>query len=111
MVIQGGCSRLVPGERASYHRPAADPLFKSIAACSCRKIAIVLSGVGHNGVEGLAAIKAAGGQVLVQAPSEAEFADMPQNALAAVMPDLCAPAAELGEWLVRNTKDSSPESG
>lgn len=42
---------------------------------------MLLSGLSKDGVEGLRAIKEAGGKALVQSPSEAMFDTPPRNAL------------------------------
>lgn len=66
----------------SSHNPAADPLFRSAAiAFQNRALAVVLSGVLRDGAEGSAAVSAAGGRVLAQLPSDAQFADMPRAAM------------------------------
>ena len=77
---QTGYLRVLPGARA--FKPAADPLFRSAAEVfGSRVIAVVLSGVLSDGAEGAAAIARAGGRVLAQKPSEAQFDDMPNAAM------------------------------
>ena len=50
-----------------YCRPAADPMLASIAAVyRARSLAIVLTGIGEDGLAGCAAVRAAGGGVIVQ---------------------------------------------
>lgn len=76
-------------------RHPVDVLFASIAAERHeRAIAIVLSGTGNNGTQGLKAIRAEGGMSLVQAPETAKFDGMPRSAIAADMADhILAPEA------------------
>ena len=50
-------------------------------------IAVVLSGMGADGTEGLAAIQAAGGLTMAQQPETALFASMPEEAIAAGVED------------------------
>lgn len=60
-------------------RPSADVLFESMAeAYGNRTVAIVLTGMGHDGAAGARAIKAKGGRVVVQDPNEATIGSMPQ---------------------------------
>jgi two-component system CheB/CheR fusion protein len=83
-------------------RNSVDLLFASIAAAhnTCA-VGIVLSGTGHDGVQGARAIKAGDGLVLVQDPADAEFPGMPTATLNTGLADVVAPASELGPGLVR----------
>jgi two-component system, chemotaxis family, protein-glutamate methylesterase/glutaminase len=66
-----------------FTRPAVDPLFVSAAqAYGSRVLAVVLTGGGHDGMQGLLHVTAEGGLCLVQKPSEAEHASMPEYAIA-----------------------------
>ncbi|MCC2962873.1 PAS domain-containing protein [Massilia sp. IC2-278] len=63
-------------------------------------IGIVLSGMGSDGVAGLACIKEHGGVTLAQAPGEAEESGMPQAAVDAGAADFVLPAAQMPARLV-----------
>ncbi|QKK26950.1 chemotaxis protein CheB [Rhizobium hidalgonense] len=74
------------GPRGQRH--PVDVLFASIAMEQReRSIAIVLSGTGSNGTEGLKEIRAQGGMSLVQAPETAKFDGMPRSAIAGGLAD------------------------
>jgi two-component system, chemotaxis family, protein-glutamate methylesterase/glutaminase len=71
------------GAKEHFTRPAVDPLFVSAAqAYGPRVVAIVLTGGGHDGMQGLLHVTIAGGLCLVQKPSQAEHASMPEYAIA-----------------------------
>jgi len=58
-------------------------------------VAVVLSGTGPNGSNGLKRIKEQGGLVIVQEPDEAEFRDMPQNSIATGLADYVMRVADM----------------
>jgi two-component system chemotaxis response regulator CheB len=83
MIVEHQHIRLVREGKEHFTRPAADPLFRSAAETyGPRVVGIVLTGGGHDGLDGLLAIKAAGGISLVQDPSEARVDSMPRHAIA-----------------------------
>lgn len=70
-------------EPVLFSRPAIDPLFESAAAVFAdRVLAILLTGASNDGSEGVAAIRAGGGQAWIQLPEEASSPMMPASALA-----------------------------
>ena len=85
VLVDDGRLRLWPGPRENGHRPAADPLFRSVAgAYGPAAIGVVLSGTRDDGTSGLSRIKQRGGHALVQDPEEALYAGMPASAIAHV---------------------------
>ncbi len=77
-----------------------DAFFRSLAGeLGPQAVGIVMSGTGSDGSKGLRALLAAGGQGLVQEPSSARFAAMPQNALRQAPGALCLAASEMPAWL------------
>ncbi|WP_445657468.1 chemotaxis protein CheB [Achromobacter sp. NCFB-sbj8-Ac1-l] len=66
-----------------FSRPSIDVLFHSAAdSYGKRLLAVLLSGANEDGADGLAAIHAAGGYAVVQAPATAFMRAMPDAALA-----------------------------
>lgn len=101
LVMEKGRLRLVCGPMENRHRPAIDPLFRSAAQTyGGRVIGVILTGTLDDGASGLLAIKGCGGTVLVQDPKDAEYPDMPRNALKQVQADYQVPLAEMGPLLV-----------
>jgi len=81
-------------------RCLADPLFESAAAVfGGGLIAVVLSGRLHDGSQGVRAVKAYGGRVLIQDPSTADASDMPTAALATGCCDFALPPDKIGDAL------------
>jgi hypothetical protein len=71
-----------------------------------RVIAVILTGLLKDGTDGLRAVHEAGGLTVVQDPDEAEYPDMPGNAMEGLPVTFCLRLAEIGpalELLVRRT--------
>ncbi|MBV8372206.1 MAG: chemotaxis protein CheB, partial [Candidatus Eremiobacteraeota bacterium] len=67
-------------DKRSRPQPSIDLLFESAAAAYAeRVIAVVLSGMGRDGAAGAAAVKDAGGMVIVQEPVSAAFPALPES--------------------------------
>lgn len=90
-----------------YRAHNIDALFWSLALNAPKHtIGVRLSGTLEDGALGLKAIKDAGGVAFVQSPEEAQFEDMPENAISFDGPvDLVAPVATLAKEIVRRVKD------
>ena len=71
-----------------------------------RVIGVILTGLLRDGTEGLRAVHEAGGLTMVQDPQEAEYRDMPANAMQRLPVTFCLRLAEIGpalELLVRRS--------
>ena len=87
-------------ERVCHCRPAIDVLFET-AANAYKKdvVAIVLTGANEDGAEGVRAVKAHGGTVIVQASDEAEVSIMPLAAIATGCADYILKLEDIARYL------------
>lgn len=94
----------VPGPHVSI-----DLFFRTLAqAHRDRAVGIILSGTGSDGTLGAATLKELGGVCFAQAPGEAEFDDMPSNAIASGNVDFVLPVADMPQQLLdlwKNARD------
>ena len=101
MKFEHGKIALDRGAKEHGTRPAVDPLFASAAvAYGPRVVGVVLTGGGHDGMQGLLDVTTAGGLSLVQKPSEAEHASMPEYAIAHDHVRAVLTVEEIGDVLV-----------
>jgi two-component system, chemotaxis family, protein-glutamate methylesterase/glutaminase len=91
------------------HRPSADELFLSCARhCPREAAGVLLSGMGSDGAEGLAALRAAGGLTMVQDEATSVVFGMPGAALARGATRLALPPREIGLALRRHCLGGAP---
>lgn len=81
MVLEANARVRLVASRGELHAPSADVLLASAAHLGPRLTAVILSGLGRDGAEGVAEAARAGATVLVQSPSECVAASMPTAAL------------------------------
>lgn len=100
LVIEGDNVHARPFSQPRGQRAPIDMLFRSIAEGRGDGMAVVLTGAGSDGTTGIAAIKEAGGVILVQDPMEAEFPSMPLSAISTGLADFIAPIEGLIERII-----------
>ena len=83
------------------HRPAADVLFQSAAEIfGARTLALVMAGMGADGREGAAWVKAKGGQVLTEAEESCVVYGMPRSVVEAGLSDASVALEQMVEAIV-----------
>jgi two-component system CheB/CheR fusion protein len=88
MTIHGGSLYLTEKGEIKGPHLTINAFFKSLAVNYGKKaIAIILSGLGSDGTEGIKAIKNAGGMVMARDPETSEFSSMPSHAIATGLVD------------------------
>ena len=96
-----GYLRVAHADRPAGRPVAIDRFFRSLADVhGTRAISVILSGTGSDGTVGIGRIKECGGITLAQDPDDAEYAEMPQNALASGYVDIALPVADLPHKLI-----------
>lgn len=84
------------------HRPSVDVLFHSLASLPQRPSlqAVLLTGMGKDGAEGLAAIKAIGGLTIAESEETCVVFGMPKAAIALGCVDWVLPLGQIAERLL-----------
>ncbi len=89
---------LVPQEESDRYAPRIDRLFESAAKqYGSRVLGVVLTGMGNDGRRGAGAIKAAGGQVVVESEETAVVFGMPQQVIREGAADAVLPLHAIAE--------------
>jgi two-component system chemotaxis response regulator CheB len=104
--------RLHRGPMENSCRPSADVLFRSAAAtCGAGVLAVVLTGMGQDGLRGAAAVRQAGGQVLAQDEASSVVWGMPGQVVRAGLAERVLPLGDIaGEIVRRAERGRSPSS-
>ena len=96
LVLSGGRLHLASTGLVQWHRPSVDVLFESLARQKgLRMIAVLLSGSGRDGSEGLRSMKRSGASTIVQDPAEAMFPSMPEHGIETGCADFVIPARSI----------------
>lgn len=86
-------------------RPSADLLLATLAVtCGARALAVILTGMGHDGEAGVRAIAHCGGTVLAQDAATSKYHSMPAAAIATRHVQAVLPADEIGPAIVAHVR-------
>lgn len=102
LVGPDGALSLSHAKLVHFVRPSGDLLLESLAASYGRKaIAVILTGSGSDGAQGVRAVKEKGGVVIAQEIASAEYRNMPEAAVQTGCVDHQLPLEKIGPELVR----------
>lgn len=89
------------------HRPSGSVLFDSAARAFGRELlAVLLTGMGEDGVKGLAVVRERGGAILVQSPDSCVVPGMPEAAIRARLPHAVLGLEDMAREIVRRVAPS-----
>ncbi|HKJ92762.1 MAG TPA: chemotaxis-specific protein-glutamate methyltransferase CheB [Longimicrobiales bacterium] len=84
-----------------HHRPSAVALFESVAeSYGAAGVAVILTGMGHDGVAGLRAVRSAGGTIIVQDEKSSVVFGMPGQAIREGLADIVVPLDRIAEEIM-----------
>jgi PAS domain S-box-containing protein len=96
LTMEDGHINVSPNMQLEDRRAPIDIFFRTLAEShGPHAVCVILSGTGANGSMGLKRIKEKGGAAYVQSPREAEFNEMPRNAISSDLVDAILPVAEI----------------
>lgn len=94
--------RLDEGGPIGGFRPSANYLFASVAAVyGASSVAVILTGMGQDGLDGLSQLRAAGGRIIAQDEASCVVFGMPRAVIEAGLADAVLPLSLIGPHLVR----------
>lgn len=90
------------GPAENSHRPAVDVLFRSAAdVYGARVAAVVMTGMGEDGLHGCEAVSAAGGRVMTQSEATCVSTRMPLSVTEAGLADAIVPLDDIGDTITK----------
>lgn len=124
----GNIAVLSDDPRVNGHRPSVDVLFKTVAEFGNKAAAVLMTGMGDDGAQGLGMVKAAGGTTIAQSEESCVVFGMPKaaiergyamhivglDAMARVLQRECAPnrkKGNLGEGVKTSKRAAAGQHG
>jgi len=99
--LNGGEVSLEKGSLVNGHMPSVDVLFKSVAEeYGSQSIAVLMTGMGSDGAEGLGLIKQSGGRTIAQDKESCAIFGMPRVAIEKGYAEKVVPLADLASYLI-----------
>ena len=96
---------LLPGEDMDRYIPSINRMFVSASELfGSRAVAVVMTGMGNDGKEGVVKIKSAGGKIIAQSEDTSVIFGMPREAIATGMVDVVLPLQGIAKGIVAMCK-------
>ncbi|MBT9172593.1 MAG: Chemotaxis response regulator protein-glutamate methylesterase [Syntrophomonadaceae bacterium] len=106
------CTRLTQSPPVEYVRPSATVMMRTVAEVyKSHALGVILTGMGKDGKEGIAAIKRQGGVTLAQDEATSVIFSMPKAAIQAGVVDRVLPLGELPGMVIALCRRSADGSG
>ncbi len=97
--------KLVQSPPLGGHRPSGSTLLESIGNLyGPRALGVILTGMGHDGAQGMGILKAAGGKTIAQDQATSVIFGMPKTAIALGAIDQVLPLSEIASAIERHVK-------
>ncbi len=102
----GGIRRIKLSQeaRVGNHRPAVNVMYDSVASLGRKLIAVIMTGMGSDGCEGMKKIKASGGYSIAQDESTCVVYGMPKAVVDAGLADEVRPLQDIAGAIVEAVK-------
>lgn len=96
--------RVHQGPKENFCRPSVDVLFRSVAKVyGGRVLAVILTGMGQDGLKGCETLRAAGARIYVQDEASSVVWGMPGFVARSGLADKILPLDQIGAEIVRAT--------
>ncbi|HOJ63475.1 MAG TPA: chemotaxis response regulator protein-glutamate methylesterase [Spirochaetota bacterium] len=100
LVLKGGKIFLDNSEPVNNHKPSVDVLFRSVSReMGDKALAIILTGMGSDGAQGIVAIKDAGGYTIAQDEESSVIFGMPGSAIRTGKVDRIIPLGKIADFI------------
>ncbi len=100
LVLKGNKIFLDDSENVNNHKPSVDVLFRSVSReMGDRALAIILTGMGSDGTQGIVAIKDAGGYTIAQDEDSSVIFGMPGSAIKTGKIDRIIPLGKIADFI------------
>lgn len=101
---------LIESEKRNGHRPSVDVLFESAVEIAAKAVAVLLTGMGRDGAEGMLQLRRAGAHCFAQDEATSIVFGMPRAALELGAASYSVPLQEISqEILTRSAQISAPD--